>query len=114
MTQGWRGGVTLEVLKKFTTFSKTALISLNVTDTFWVGLGDVEQVGRVLEVGWDTERTWLQLLNCALIAHSVLIGHLYRPLEVFKMCLWARWAHKSGEHLGSGQPLGSGLPLGSG
>ena len=29
-------------------------------------------------------------------------------LEVFKMCLWARWAHKSGEHLGSGLPLGSG------
>jgi len=23
-------------------------------------------------------------------------------LEVFKTCLWAHWAHKSGEHLGSG------------
>ena len=40
--------------------------------------------------------------------------HLHRPLEVFKMCFWARWAHKSGEHLGSGLPLGSGLLKGSG
>ena len=40
---------------------------------FQVGLGDVEQIGRVLEVGWDMERTWFQLLSCTFVAHSVLI-----------------------------------------
>jgi len=42
-------------------------------DVFWVGSGVAEQVGRVSEARWEWKRTWLQLLSCILVAHSVLI-----------------------------------------